>query len=121
MILLNDELLSIARETVRSAGKNQVYIALDYFDASINRVGAWVIGTRNMQKALLTALLEPFAKIAKVEESFDFTERMALMETVKTLPWGAVWQYFCCKNNIPQDWEFMDRIRDYEKSVLFKR
>ena len=121
VILLNDELLSIARETVHGSDKGQVYIALDYFDASINRVGAWVIGTRNMQKALLIALLEPFSKIAGTEEKFDFTDRMAQMEAVKALPWGAVWQYFCEVNNIPQDWEFMENIRAYEKDVLASR
>jgi len=121
VILLNDELLSIARETIRGAGKNQVYIALDYFDASINRVGAWVIGTRNMQKALLVALLEPFAKICEAEYSFDFTSRMAQMEAAKALPWGAVWNYFCETNNIPPDWEFMENIRTYENQVLSRR
>ena len=121
VILLNDELLSIARETIRGAGKNQVYIALDYFDASINRVGAWVIGTRNMQKALLVALLEPFSQICEAENGFDFTRRMAWMEAAKTLPWGAVWNYFCEKNDIPQDWEVINNIDAYEKEVLLKR
>ena len=121
VILLNDELCCIARETVHGSSKGQVFIALDYFDASINRVGAWVIGTRNMQKALLIALMEPCRKIAGAEERFDFTDRMALMEAAKALPWGAVWQYFCEMNNIPQDWEFMENIRAYESRVLSRR
>ena len=121
VILLNDELLGIGRETIRSAGRNQVYIALDYFDASINRIGAWVVGTRNMQKSLLIALLEPFAEICAAENAFDFSRRMALMEAAKAMPWGAVWQYFCEKNGIPQDWDVMDPIRQYEREVLAKR
>ena len=121
VILINDELLSIARETIRSAGDKQVYIALDYFDASINRVSAWVIGTRNMQKALLIALLEPFKQICDTEYAMDFSGRMALSEAAKSLPWGAVWQYFCEKNNIPQDWDVINPIRDYEKTVLVNR
>ena len=121
VILINDELLNIARETVRSAGNKQVYIALDYFDASINRVSAWVIGTRNMQKALLIALLEPFKQICDTEYAMDFSGRMALSEAAKTLPWGAVWQFFCEKNNIPQDWDVINPIREYEKTVLVNR
>ncbi len=121
VILINDELLSIARETIRSAGEKQVYIALDYFDASINRVNAWVIGTRNMQKALLIALLEPYKQICETEYAMDFSGRMALSEAAKALPWGAVWQYFCEKNNIPQDWDVINPIRDYEKTVLVNR
>ena len=121
VILINDELLNIARETIRSAGNKQVYIALDYFDASINRVSAWVIGTRNMQKALLIALLEPFKQICDTEYAMDFSGRMALSEAAKTLPWGAVWQFFCEKNNIPQDWDVINPIREYEKTVLVNR
>ena len=121
VILLNDELLSIGRETVRGAGPNQVYIALDYFDASINRVGAWVIGTRNMQKSLLIALLEPVKLACAEENAWDFTARMSAMEAAKALPWGAVWQYFCEKHQIPQDFDVMKEIHQYEKDVQFKR
>lgn len=121
VILLNDELLSIARETVRGAGPKQVYIALDYFDASINRIAAWVTGTRNMQKALLAARLEPFALLTGAEKRWDFADRMAVQEAAKALPWGAVWSYFCAKNDIPQDFEYMREIAQYEKAVLFKR
>ena len=121
VILLNDELLSIARETVRGAGPNQVYVALDYFDASINRIAAWVTGTRNMQKALLAARLEPFALLTDAENRWDFADRMAVQEAAKALPWGAVWNYFCAMNDIPQDFEYMREIAQYEKAVLFKR
>ena len=121
VILLNDELRSIGRETVRSAGEKQIYIALDYFDASINRIAAWVIGTRNMQKSLLIALLEPFARIAERENAWDFAGRMAEMEAADARPWGAVWQYFCESSGIPQDAEIMNEIRRYEKEVLSKR
>ena len=121
VILLNDELMSIARETVRGAGPNQVYVALDYFDASINRIAAWVTGTRNMQKALLVARLEPFALLTDAENRWDFADRMAVQEATKALPWGAVWSYFCEANDIPQDFEYMREIAQYEKAVLFKR
>ena len=79
------------------------------------------IGTRNMQKSLLIALLEPFSSACAAEKSWDFTERMAVMEAAKTLPWGSVWQYFCEKMQIPQDFEVMKEIHQYEKKVLFNR
>ena len=121
VILLNDELLSIARETIRSTRGRQVYIALDYFDASINRIAAWVIGTRNMQKALLIAMLEPYKELTGAENSWDFSGRMAIQEAAKTLPWGAVWSYFCEKNSIPQDMDVREVIRPYEENITFKR
>ena len=123
VILLNDELLSIGRETVRCAAANvgKIYIALDYFDASINRICAWVVGARNMQKSLLIALLEPFAAAAKCENEFDFSGRMAQMEFAKTLPWGDVWNYFCLTEDVPGDAEVISPIREYEKKVLINR
>ena len=97
-----------------------MHIALDYFDASINRIAAWVIGARDFQKALLIALLEPQCA-KKLEAAGDFTGRLAAQESAKSLPWGAVWDYFCSVNNLSGGTEFMQEIRDYEKRVLVNR
>ncbi len=121
VILVNDELLGIARETVAYDYLDRIHICLDYFDASINRVAAWVIGARNMQKALLIALLEPRAEIQTCEDAFDFTGRLALQEEAKGLPWCAVWDYFCEKNNVPVGGEYLDTIRFYEQKNLLAR
>ena len=121
VILLNDELLSIARETCAYNFTDKIHICLDYFDASINRVAAMVIGARNMRKALLIAMLEPTALACKDEDAWDFSSRMARMEEFKTLPWGSVWSYYCAKNNLPDDFQIMDEIKAYEKDVLAKR
>lgn len=118
--VLNDELLSIARETATYGYLDKVHIALDYFDASINRIAAWVIGCRDFQKALLIALLEP-AAAKELEAAGDFTGRLAAQEAAKSLPWGAVWNYFCYRNNLPGGMEFMQEIRQYEKDVLANR
>jgi len=121
VLVLNDELLAIAQETVRYGYLNRIHIGLDYFDASINRIAAWVIGSRNMQKALLSALLEPKAELLKRDAAWDGAGRLALMEEAKTLPLGAVWNYFCEKNSVPEGLAFMDDIRSYESRVLSKR
>ncbi len=121
VVLVNDELLAIARESVVYDYLDKIHFTLDYFDASINRIGAWAVGARNFQKALLIALLEPKKEICGLEKKWDFTGRMAAMEGAKTLPWGAVWEYFCAKQGVPAESEFMEPIRDYEKRVLLKR
>ena len=121
VILVNDELLGIARETVAYDYLDKIHICLDYFDASINRVAAWVIGARNMQKALLIALLEPRAEIQACEDAFDFTGRLALQEEAKGLPWCAVWDYFCEKNDVPVGGAYLDYIRFYEQKNLLAR
>ncbi len=122
VLVLNDELLSIARESVRCfAAGAQIHIGLDYFDASINRVAAWVVGARNMQKALLCGLLEPFERIREREAAWDFSGRLALQEEVKALPWGAVWNRYCQTRGVLPDAAFMDEIRAYERSVLLPR
>lgn len=115
--VLNDELLSIAREAVAYGYQDKVHFALDYFDASINRVAAWVIGARDFQKALLVALLEPPAA-REAEACWDFTARLAAQEEARSLPWGAVWEYFCLTNDVPAGLGFLDEIRAYEKQVL---
>ena len=121
VILLNDELLSIAREAAVYGFIDKIFFCLDYFDASINRVAAMVTGARNMQKALLIALLEPTALLKQEEDAWDFSARMARQEEIKTLPWSSVWRYYCESENIPDDYAFMQEIKAYEKSVLINR
>jgi L-rhamnose isomerase len=108
-------------EVVRCDALGRVHLALDYFDASINRVAAWVIGARSTQKALLAALLEPRKMLLEAEESGDYTGRLALLEEAKSLPVGAVWNKFCEEQNVPSDREWMNEIRKYEKVVQSKR
>ena len=121
VILLNDELLSIAREAAVYGFIDKIFFCLDYFDASINRVAAMVTGARNMQKALLIALLEPTSLLKQEEDSWDFTARMARQEQIKTLPWASVWRYYCESENIPDDYAFMQEVKEYEKTVLSTR
>src|SRR5205807_5062681 len=101
VVILSDELRAIAEEIVRGGYLSRVHIGLDFFDASINRVAAWVIGTRAMLKALLLALLEPAAKLRELEAQGDFTERLAWLEELKTLPSSAVWHYYCLRQDVP--------------------
>ena len=121
VILLNDELLSIAREAAVYGYLDKISICLDYFDASINRIAAWVAGTRNMQKALLIALLEPMALACEEENKWNFSARLARLEEIKTLPWGLVWNYYCEQQGLPDDYSFMREVETYEQNVLFKR
>ena len=121
VVAFDDETREIAKEIVRNDALDRVYIALDYFDASINRISAWVIGMRNMQKALLNALLEPTAMLQKYEAELDYTSRLAMTEEIKTLPMGAVWDYFCMINNVPVGDAWLSEVRAYEKDVLSKR
>jgi L-rhamnose isomerase len=121
VVTLTDELMAIAQELVRGDFLNRVHIGLDYFDASINRVAAWVIGSRSMLKALLAALLEPIDTLRRVEAEGDFTARLALLEEQKFLPLGAVWDYYCLKSNVPPGRAWLDVVKKYEKDVLSKR
>ena len=121
VVLLDDELKEIAKEIVRNDAMDRVLIGLDYFDASINRVAAWIVGTRNMQKALLSALLMPHEKMKALQEEGNTTELMMLSEAMKLLPLGDVWDYFCAKNDVPNDFGWFDKIKAYEKDVLLKR
>jgi len=121
VVILSDELQALAAELVRGDYLDRVHIGLDYFDASINRVAAWVIGTRCMIKALLAALLEPADKLRELENSGDFTARLALMEEIKTLPLGAIWDYYCLKAEVPVGMSWLDHVKQYEKDVLIKR
>ncbi|MDR4926852.1 L-rhamnose isomerase [Peribacillus simplex] len=121
VVILDDELREIALEIVRNDALNQVIIGLDFFDASINRVAAWTIGTRNMIKALLYALLVPNDHLKELQEKGDFTERLALMEEFKTYPFGAIWDYYCEKMNVPVKERWLTQVKEYERDVLAKR
>lgn len=118
VVLLDDETQAIANEIVRQKLFERVHIGLDFFDASINRIAAWVIGTRNMQKALLKALLEPTAQLKELENRRDFTARLALLEEQKSLPWQAVWAMYCERNGVPAGSQWLEDVRDYERKVL---
>jgi len=120
-VVFNDELREIALEIVRNNALTRAHVALDYFDASINRIGAWVLGARATQKALLYALLEPSKQISTFENNGNYFARLALLEEQKTMPLGAVWDYFCLINNIPADDCLLTDILNYEKTVLSKR
>ena len=121
VVLVTDDLRLIAEEIVRGDFLDRVHVGLDFFDASINRVAAWVIGTRAMLKALLAALLEPTARLRRSEIEGDFTSRLAMVEELKTLPFGAVWDYYCLTQNVPIGMAWMDHVRDYEQQVTSKR
>ncbi len=121
VVILDDELRAIAQELVRSGKLDKVHIGLDFFDASINRIAAWVIGTRCMIKALLIALLEPTDTLRKAEKSGDYTLRLAMLEELKTLPYGAVWDYYCARSDVPVGPAWLAEVKAYEKNVLAKR
>ncbi len=121
VVLLTDELQAIAQEIVRGGYLERVHIGLDFFDASINRVAAWAIGARNTMRALLMALLEPLNELRDLEQSGNLSRRLALLEEVKGLPFGAVWDYFCMQQGVPVGIRFMDEIERYEEQVLSKR
>ena len=120
VVVLNDDLLAIAREIVANGFEKRVHIGLDFFDASINRVAAWTIGTRNMLRALLIALLE-IPLIRAAEAAGDFTTRLALQEESKTLPFGAVWDYYCETQGVSAGEHWLTAAKSYEKNVLSKR
>jgi len=121
VVTLSDELQAIAQELVRGKYLSRVHIGLDYFDASINRVAAWVIGTRSMLKALLAALLEPTATLRDAEARGDFTTRLALQEEQKTMPLGPVWDEYCRRQNVPVGHTWLAEVKQYEKDVLSNR
>lgn len=121
VVLFDDETKEIAKEIVRNNAIDRVFLALDYFDASINRISAWVVGMRNMQKALLYALLSPNDKMKHLQDENQFTELMMLQEELKLYPMGDVWNYFCEINGVPQGVTWYDEIKTYENSVLANR
>lgn len=121
VVIMNDDTLDLAKEIVRCDALDRVHIGLDYFDASINRIGAYVIGSRATQKCLLQALLEPLGKLREYEASERFFERLALLEEAKNLPWNAVWDMFCLQNDVPAGDAFIAEVEQYEKDVTSKR
>lgn len=121
VVILSDELRAIAEELVRGDFLQRVHIGLDFFDGSINRVAAWVIGTRCMLKALLIALLEPAAMLRELEREGDYTARLALLEELKTLPSGAVWDHYCLKQGTVPGTGWINEVKTYEREVLSKR
>lgn len=121
VVILDDELQMIGKELVRSGKLDRIHIGLDYFDASINRIAAWVIGMRNMSKALLLGLLEPKDTLIQMEKQGDYTGRLAMSEEIKALPWAAVWDYYCMKQGVPAGMAWFDKVKEYEKQVLAAR
>jgi L-rhamnose isomerase len=121
VVILDDELQAIAKELVHSGQLGRIHIGLDYFDASINRVAAWVAGARNLLKALLIALLEPTDALRRAEARMDYTQRLILLEEQKGLPWPAVWNYCCAQHNVPIGMAWFSEVREYEKNVLSER
>jgi L-rhamnose isomerase len=121
VVLLSDELIAIAQEVVRGGYLDRVHIGLDFFDASINRVAAWVIGARCVRKALLLALVEPTASLRQLEAAGDTTARLVFLEELKTLPFGAVWDYYCHSQNVPAGRDWMLELKAYERDVLSQR
>ncbi|MBN2084534.1 MAG: L-rhamnose isomerase [Anaerolineales bacterium] len=121
VVAFNDDLQAIAQEIVRNDALERVHIGLDYFDASINRVAAWTIGARNTLRALLMALLEPQTMLRQFELEGDLTSRLALQEELKSMPLGAVWDYYCQQESVPVGMDCMQVIREYEKKELAGR
>ena len=119
--IMNDETMDLCKEIVRCNALDRVHIGLDYFDASINRIGAYVVGSRATQKCVLQALLEPLETLRRYEANDQLFERLALLEEAKTLPWNAVWDMFCLKNNVPVGEDFIAEIQKYEAEVTSKR
>ena len=121
VVTFTDELQNIATSLVRNNLIERTHIGLDFFDATINRIAAWTIGTRNMLKALLKAYLEPTEELKKVENKGDFTSRLAVTEELKSYPFGIVFDYYCMKQGVPTGDAWLSKVQDYEKNVLSKR
>ena len=119
--IMNDDTLDLCKEIVRCDALDRVHVGLDYFDASINRIGAYVIGSRATQKCMLQALLEPLAQLRQFEANGQGFQRLALLEESKSLPWNAVWDMFCLKNNVPVGEAFIGEVEKYEAEVTSKR
>ena len=122
VVLLDDETKEICKEIVRCGGlEGSVNIALDYFDASINRVAAWTVGIRNIQKALLMALVTPHEYLKNLQDAGDFTTLLVAQEELKTLPFGDVWAQYCRESDVPEDGAWLGKVKQYENDVLLKR
>ncbi len=121
VVILDDELQTLMTELARHDLFDKVHIGLDFFDASINRIAAWVIGIRNSQKALLKGLLEPTGMLASLEASGDYTSRLAMLEELKAMPWCAVWDEFCAREGVAAGYDWLSDVKQYESDVLSKR
>jgi L-rhamnose isomerase len=121
VVTLSDETEAVLQEVIRNNLLDRVHIGLDFFDASINRVAAWVIGARNVQRAALLALLEPIEHLRELERSGDYTARLLLLEEGKGMPWGAVWDQFCLQQDVPVGTQLLNEIRAYEIAELAER
>jgi L-rhamnose isomerase len=121
VVTFNDELLLIAQEIIRAKALARLNIGLDFFDASLNRIGAYVIGTRSAQMAFMYAMLEPYQALVKFEEEGRTFERLSYLELMKSKPFGAVWDYYCLQNKVPAAQDYIEEIMNYEKEVLLKR
>jgi len=121
VVMLDDETQAIANEIVRNRLTERVHIGLDFFDSSINRIAAWVIGSRNMKKALLRALLDPTEQLRRAEAGFDYTTRLAVMEEQKSMPWSAVWDHYCERHQAGVGTEWLATVKKYETDVLSQR
>jgi L-rhamnose isomerase len=121
VVVLNDDVKDVFHEIVRGGYLDRAHIGLDYFDASINRIGAWVTGIRATQKALLYALLEPVGMMKGYEEEGDYFSRMALLEEMKSMPWGAVWEGYCHENSVLNGVELVERVKEFEKKTQTSR
>jgi L-rhamnose isomerase len=121
VLTLNDELMLIAQEIIRANALKRVNVGLDFFDASLNRIGAYVIGTRSAQMAFMYAMLEPFNTLVKFENEGNNFERLAFLELLKSMPFGAVYDYYCMINDVPTGQDYVNEIMKYEKNVLSKR
>ncbi|RJP34846.1 MAG: L-rhamnose isomerase [Actinobacteria bacterium] len=121
VVTYGDDLLATAQEVIHNNALERMHICLDFFDASINRIAAWVIGARNVLRALLAALLEPLDTLRRLESDRDYTGRLALLEELKGMPSSSVWDYHCLRSGVPVGMEYIGIIRDYEKDVLSRR
>ena len=121
VVLFDDETKEIAKEVVRNNALDRVMLATDFFDAGINRISAWVVGMRSLQKALLYALVSPNAKLRELQESGQMSELMMMQEELKLYPYGDVWNYFCELNGVPAKEDWFAEVKRYEKEVLSNR
>jgi L-rhamnose isomerase len=121
VVLFNDKVKMVAEELVRSGKLSGAHIGMDFFDASINRIGAWVTGVRSMRKALLFAMLEPINQLIRYEETGNGYAQMALLEQQSVLPFGFVWDEFCSKSGVPLESELIEKVTEYERTVLEER
>jgi len=121
VVILNDDLISLSEEIVRCKNREKIYLGLDFFDASINRLGAWVIGARSTLKSLLYALLQPLELLKEYEENNQLFQRLAYLEEIKSLPFGTVWDYYCYNHNVPIGKDWIKSVEEYEQSVLASR